>query len=177
MKKTVYAVLAIVVCLCMLLCGCGKKNEKIKVSISTASLSQEELADLDKFAADNGFESAKYNQKDEVIEVVLSDIEHDKLTYSLGVAVIRNVYGMINSKRYPFIKNIERNSNFTDMTIYVKQSSYEKSGKSDEIMDFVGNYCLLYLEYEDIDREDKKCTVRIADNKTGLVLNEKVYAN
>lgn len=176
MKRTLCGILAvIIVCASVFFCGCGK-NKKVTVSINPLTLSPAELADLDKFAEDNGYLSAKMNQRKGVIEVVLDDTEHDKLTYSLGVSVIRNVYSLIDSDEYPYIKDIKRNDIFSDMTVLVNKTAFEKAGKANEIMDLIGENCLLYLSYEDLKEKDKVCSVKIADKKSGDVLSEKTYS-
>lgn len=175
MKKTLCFVIALVLLLSVCLCGCGK-SDKVTVSINASTLSQEELSDLEKFARDNGFESAVYNKRKGIIEVTLGTTEHDKLTYSLGVTVIRNVFGMIDSEDYPYIKDVERGDKFTEMTVFVKRDAYEKAEKCEEISDYVGKCCLVYLNYEDFEMKDKKCTVKIADYKTKTVLSEKTYS-
>lgn len=175
MKKILCFTMALMLLLSVCLCGCGKSN-KVTVSINASTLSQEELSDLEKFARDNGFESAVYNKRKGIIEVTLSDTEHDTLTYSLGVTVIRNVFGMIGSEEYPYIKDVDRNDNFTEMTVFVKRSAYEKAKKGIEISDYIGKCCLVYLNYEDLETEDKKCSVKIVDNKTKELLSEKTYS-
>ena len=175
MKKALCVILALLVCVSVFFCGCGK-SDKVTVTINASTLSQAELSDLEKFARDNGFDKAVYNKRKGVIEVTLGDTEHDKLTYSLGVTVIRNVYGLIDSEEYPYIKAVERNDIFSEMKVLVKQSAYEKAGKGEEISDYVGKCCLVYLNYEDMANEDKVCTVKIADEKTGVILSEKTYS-
>lgn len=176
MKKTLSLILALTVCVLVCFTGCGNGNKVVTVSINASTLSQEELSDLEKFARDNGFESAKFNKRKGIVEVKLGTIEHDKLTYSLGVTVIRNVYGMIDSEEYPYIKDVKRNDLFTEMTVLVDSAAYEKADVGDEVSDFVGNCCLVYLNYEDMDMADKKCTVRIADAKSEMILSEKTYS-
>lgn len=176
MKKIISILMILTVFVSVFMCGCSKKDEKITVSINTAALSPQELSDLDKFAEDNGYLSAKLNKRKGVIEVVLDETEHAKLTYSLGVSVIRNVFGLIESEQYPYIKNVKRNDIFSDMTILVNKSEYEKANKGDEISDFVGDCCVIYLTYEDLKESEKVCTVKIADEKTGDILSEKTYS-
>lgn len=176
MKKALSLVLLLSVLTGVFLCGCSKKSDKVTVTINTAALSPKELSDLDKFAEENGYESAKFNKRKGVIEVVIDDTEHEKLTYTLGVSVIRNVYSLIDSEEYPFIKKIQRNDIFSEMTVLVKKSAYEKSGRGDEISDFIGNCCVTYLTYEDLKEKEKVCTVKIADEKTGDILHEKTYS-
>lgn len=175
MKKALCLILSLLVCIPVLFCGCGK-DEIVTVTINAATLSPAELSDLEKFAKDNGFESATYNKRKGVVEVKLGSLEHDKLTYSLGVTVIRNVYAMIESEQYPYIKDIRRNDIFSDMTVLVSKKAYEKANAADEISDFIGNCCLVYLKYEDMKEADKVCNVTIKDVKSGAVLSEKTYS-
>ena len=174
MKKILCLVILLSVCVSVCLCGCGK-SDKVTVSINASTLTQEELSDLEKFARDNGFDSAVYNKKKGIVEVTLGSTEHDKLTYGLGVTVIKNVFGMIKSEDYPYITDVDRNDNFTEMTVYVNKSEYEEDGKGDDISDYVGKCCLVYLNYEDFRQEDKKCTVRILDSETKKTISEKTY--
>lgn len=176
MKKALSLVLIFSLAVTVFLCGCSKKNEKVTVSINTAALSPKELSDLDKFAEENGYESAKFNKRKGVIEVVIDDTEHEKLTYTLGVSVIRNVYALIESEEYPYITNIQRNDIFSDMTVLVEKSAYEKDGRGDEISDFIGDCCITYLTYENLKESEKVCCVKIADEKTGDILSEKSYS-
>ncbi len=175
MKKILCVIFALLMLVCVCMCACGK-SDKVTVSINASALSAEELSDLEKFARDNGFDKAVYNKRKGIIEVTLGETEHDKLTYSLGVTVIRNVFSMIDSEEYPYIKDVERNGNFTEMTVFVEKDAYEKDSQGDKISDYVGKCCLVYLNYEDYELKDKKCRVKIADAKTKTLLKERFYS-
>ena len=173
MKKAAVLLLVLVLAISSLLCAC-KKDNIVKVSIDSSSLSQEELDDLDAFAVANGFLSAKLN-KDGTVTLVIDELDHDKLLYSLGVSVIRNVYGMIDSEEYPYIKDIERNDDFTSITIFVDRDKYEKSGDGNLCSVFAGNSCMVYLKYTEYKQQDKICTVTIADYQTKEEISKDVY--
>ena len=173
MKKKLVLLLVLVLALSALLCGC-KKDNTVKVTINSSSLSQEELDDLDAFAVANGFMSAKLN-KDGTVTLIIDETQHDKLLYSLGVSVIRNVYGMIDSEEYPYVKDIERNDDFTSITIFVDRDKYEKSGDGNLCSVFTGNCCMVYLKYTEYKEKDKICTVTVADYKTKEEISKEVY--
>ena len=173
MKKKIVLLLVLTLAFSALLCGC-KKDNTVKVTISSSSLSQKELDDLDAFAVANGFLSAKLN-KDGTVSLVIDKTEHDKLLYSLGVSVIRNVYGIIDSEDYPYVKDIERNDDFTSMKIFVDRDEYEKSGDGNLCSIFVGNCCMVYLKYTEYKQQDKICTVTVADYKTKEEITKDVY--
>lgn len=176
MKKITAAVLALCVLFTCALIGCGKDDGKVRVNISAQSLSQDELDDLDSYAEKNGFESAEYNKRKGIIEVEIDETDYDTLMYKIGVAVIKNVYGLMNSDSdYPYIKNIDRNKDFSEMKIDVVKSEYEKDSTSELMVELVGQSCLVYQSYTQSDRDDQHCTVTVRDNDTKEVLYEKTY--
>ena len=173
MKKKIVLLLVCVLAFSSVLCAC-KKKDTVKVSINSSSLSEEELSDLDAFAAANGFLSAKLN-KDGTITLIIDETEHNKLLYALGVSVIRNVYGMIGSEEYPYVKDIERNDDFTRITIFVDRAEYEKSGDGNLCSVFAGNCCMVYLKYTEYKEKDKICTITVADYETKEEITKDVY--
>lgn len=176
MKKTLSALIAFVLLMSCFMLGCGKKDGRVTVNISADSLSQAELDDLGSYAKKNGFESAKYNKRDGTVSVVIDDNDYDMLMYKLGVAVISNVYGLMNSDTdYPYIKNIERNKDFSEMKIDVVKSDYEKDSDSPLMIELVGQSCLVYQSYTETDRKDQHCTVIVRDKDTKEVLYKQTF--
>lgn len=176
MKKISVSILALTLLLSICLLGCGKNSERAKVNISASSLSQADLDDLDGYAQKNGFQSAKYDEKNGVISVEIDEDDYDILMYKIGVAVIENVYGLMNSDTdYPYIKNIERNKDFSEMKVDVEKSDYEKDETSSLMVELIGQSCLVYQGYTENDRKDQKCTVIIRDADTKEVLLKQIF--
>lgn len=176
MKKSLAAIMALAVLLSCCLLGCGKKDGKVRVNISASSLSQAELDDLDTYAQKNGFESASYDEKKGLISVEIEDNDYDILMYKIGVAVIENVYGLMNSDTdYPYIKNIDRNKDFSEMKIDVVKKDYENDSTSPLMIELVGQSCLVYQSYTQNDRKDQHCTVIIRDTDTKEVLYQQTF--
>ncbi len=176
MKKIATAILALTLALSCVLLGCGKDDGKVRVNISAQSLSQDELDNLSDYAEKNGFESAEYNKRKGIIEVEIEENDYDMLMYKIGVAVIKNVYGLMNSDSdYPYIKNIDRNKDFSEMKIDVVKVDYEKDSTSALMVELVGQSCLVYQSYTQTDRDEQNCTVTVRDVDTKEVLYEKVF--
>lgn len=176
MKKITAAVLALSVLLTCMLLGCGKDDGRVRVNISAQSLSQDELDDLDSYAEKNGFESAEYNKRKGIIEVEIEDNDYDMLMYKIGVAVIKNVYSLMNSDSdYPYIKNIDRNKDFSEMKIDVVKADYEKDSTSALMVELVGQSCLVYQSYTQSDRDEQHCLVTVRDNETKEILYEQDF--
>ncbi len=176
MKKILVTVVALTMLLSCFLLGCGKDDGRARVDISASSLSKADLDDLDGYAEKNGFQSAKYDEKKGIISVEIDEDDYDILMYKLGVAVIENVYGLMNSDTdYPYIKNIERNKDFSEMKIDVVKSDYEKDSTSSFMVELVGQSCLVYQSYTENDIKDQKCTVIIRDADTKEVLLKQVF--
>ncbi len=176
MKKILVSVVALTMLLSCFMLGCGKNDGRVKVDISASSLSKADLDDLDGYAEKNGFQSAKYDEKKGIISVEIEDDDYDILMYKIGVAVIENVYGLMNSDTdYPYIKNIERNKDFSEMKIDVVKADYEKDSTSSLMVELVGQSCLVYQSYTQNDRKDQHCTVIIRDTDTKEVLYKETF--
>lgn len=176
MKKSLAVIMALTVMISCLMLGCGKKDGRVKIDISASSLSEAELEDLDGYAEKNGFKSAEYDKKNGLISVEIEDNDYDILMYKIGVAVIENVYGLMNSDTdYPYIKDIERNKDFSEMKIDVVKKDYEKDSTSPLMVNLVGQSCLVYQSYTQNDRKDQHCTVIIRDTDTKEVLYKETF--
>lgn len=180
MKKKIAIIIAVaVVCIvaAVLAFTGGDKQERVKIDISAGSISKADLEDLDAYAEKHGYVSAKYNKRDGTVTVVLDDMDHKKLLYQLGVSVISNVYGMMNSDSpyYDVIKDIERNDNFTEMKIDVDRELYEKDPSNSAMITLTGNSCLVYLSYTDMPKEEQVCAVTVRDALTKEVIAEQVF--
>lgn len=176
MKRALAAIVALTLIISCFMMGCGKKDGRVTVDISADSLSEAELNDLGSYAEKNGFKSAKYNKRDKTVSVVIDDDDYDMLMYKIGVAVISNVYGLMNSDTdYPYIKNIERNKDFSEMKIDVVKSDYEKDSDSPLMIELVGQSCLVYQSYTETKRKDQHCTVIVRDKDTKEVLEKKTF--
>lgn len=182
MKKKIAIIVAVVVCIVAAVVIFGKpininREERVKIDISASSLKKSDLEDLDAYAEKNGYVSAKYNKKDGTVTVVINEIDHKKMMYQLGVSVISNVYGMMNSDS-PYgdcIKNIERNKDFTEMIIDVDKETYQSDPTNYTMVTLTGNSCLVYLSYTDMPEEEQVCTVIVRDHLTKEVLVKEVF--
>ncbi|MGN0463575.1 MAG: hypothetical protein ACI4GA_02595 [Acutalibacteraceae bacterium] len=176
MKKSLAVIVAFSLFISCFMLGCGKSDGRVKVNISASSLSKAQLDDLDAYAEENGFDSAEYNKRKGVVSVVIDEDDYDILLYKVGVAVISNVYGLMNSDSdYPYITNIERNKDFSEMKIDVRKTDYEKDENSRNMIDFVGQSCLVYQGYTDTKLKDQHCTVIVRDKDTKEVLYKETF--
>jgi len=176
MKKIISITLMLVCFLTAFLGGCGKEKTHT-VTIYSSKLSQEELDDLDAFAEKNGYLSARYSKRDGLVYVTLDETNYDSMMYSIGVSVIRNVYGLMEDKEYSYIKKIDRNDNFSEMKVFVEKKGFEKSGQGELLSTYIGNSCVVYLKYDtELKTKEKVCTVTFYDEKTEEVLLEDSYS-
>ena len=178
MKRFLSLILALVCILSVIsLCGCEKKMKTVKITVSAGTLKQEELNDLDAYAESRGYKKVKYNKKDNTVTIELDDSKHNIMLYKLGSAVVGNIYSLMDSdSSYPYVTNIDRNDDFTEIGIDVDREAYEKDSTHSLIFTLVGTSCLTYLAYTDYDREDQICTVIIRDNVTKEIIDKEVFS-
>ncbi len=173
MKKILFALVC--AALLLLLCSCGKGKDTVKIAISQNAISASDREDLDAYAQKNGYEKVKLN-RDGTATIYLSETKKDSMLYSLGKAVISNVYSLMNSDSdYPYIKDIDRNEDFTDMRIDVVREEYEKDSSKDLIFNLVSSSCLAYLSYTGYDEEEQKVTVTVRDNVTKEIIEQRTF--
>lgn len=180
MKKKIAVIVAVAVCIVaavLLFTKGGNKQERVKIDISASSLTKDDLDNLDEYAEKNGYISAKYNRRDGTVTLEIADIDHKKMLYQLGVSVISNVYGMMNSDSpyYDIIKDIERNDDFTEMKIDVDKELYEADPSNASMITLTGNSCLVYLSYTDMPEEEQTCTVTVRDAITKEVIAQEFF--
>lgn len=180
MKKKIAIIAAVIVCIVaaiLIFTKGGDGQERVKINISASSLTKDDLDNLDEYAEENGYISAKYNKRDGTVTVVLDDFDHQKMMYQLGKSVISNVYGMMNSDSpyYDCITAIERNDNFTEMKIDVKKEIYESDPSYASMITLTGDSCRVYLSYADMPVEEQNCTVIVRDSVTKEVIAKEVF--
>lgn len=168
MKKAISALIVLSVFTALFLCGCGKDTSETATVNSLAY----KVDEVESFARENGFDFTVHNGD---AEFMTDELRRQEFVYSLGTTVIRNVFSLIDSKEYSYIKNIKRSEYFTEITVLVNQKKYEKAKKGDEISNYIGMNCLVYLKYEDMEASQKKCLVKIADSESEMILKETLY--
>lgn len=171
MKKIFCTILAAVLVFTLFLCGCTKKQSG-KASINSLTYKADEI---ELFAQENGFDFTVHNGTS---EFMTEELLREELVYSLGKTAIENIFSLIGSEKYPYVKDVRRDNNdFRNITVSVGRKGFEKADKGDELSAFIGRNCLVYFKYDnETELSEKTCTVKIVDSETEMILSENIYA-
>lgn len=175
LKRTFYRLVCAVLCISVFfsLTSCGKAKD-VKITLPALFLNEAEKKDLPGYCEVNGFISAELDEKKDKVTVTMSKSTHDVLLVRMGMQVMSSISKLIRSDTFPYFTEIgEYADDFSSVTVKVNGEKYKNDSTSSLLPMTVGESCLLYLEYTTAKKP--KCTVTVADDKTGEILFKDEY--
>ncbi len=154
----------------------GNKNpdKKISITMPLVFLGEEYINDVDSYCEVNGFIKGKINEKDQTVTITMRALTHDLFLVKIGMQVMSNIGGVVDSGDYPYVKELESYSdNFDEIVMLVDGKKYEADQQHSLLPYYLGE-CGMYYQVFTTENE-YECTVKIKDAKSGKIIDEQHY--
>lgn len=149
-------------------------DDEVKVTMPLVFLDEEYRNDIKKYCEEFGYIEAAVNEKKQTVTVIMRALSYDLNLVKIGTTVMRNIGDTIDSGEYPYVKNLESYSpNFDEIVMLVDGEGYKKDAQHSLLPYFLGE-CGMYYQIFTTENE-YHCTVKIKDEKTGEIIDEKYY--
>lgn len=147
----------------------------VKVEIPLAFIDYKYQNDLDSFAEDNGYESAKLSRDKKTVTVEMRALSYDLYLTQVGITTIKTICDTFESENYPYVINLgEYNEDFSYVTLLVDSKGFKNATNVDELFEYVSNCCAYYL-LQDNDSPDE-FKIDICNKKNGKLLATRSYS-
>lgn len=149
-------------------------DDEVKVTMPLVFLDEKYRNDIKKYCEDFGYIEAAVNEKKQTVTVIMRALSYELNLVKIGTTVMRNIGETVDSGEYPYVKRLESYSpNFDELVMLVDGEGYKKDDQHSLLPYFLGE-CGMY--YQIFTTENKyHCTVKIKDEKTGKIIDEKYY--
>ena len=129
--------------------------------------------DLDAYAKENGFNSAKLNE-DGSVSINMSKSRHKEMMSELRTSISESLNEMVGAEDSPYITAIEHSESFDSVDIIVDKAGYDDAGFTAAFLPLV-----VYISagmYQVFDgTEEPKCEISIIASGTNEVLASVIY--
>ncbi len=149
-------------------------DDEVKVTMPLVFLDEKYRKDIKKYCEDFGYIEATVNEKKQTVTVIMRALSYDLNLVKIGTTVMRNIGDTIDSGEYPYVKGLDSySSNFDEIVMLVDGEGYKKDAQHGLLPYFLGE-CGMYYQIFTTENE-YHCTVKIKDEKTGEIIDEKYY--
>lgn len=149
-------------------------DDEVKVTMPLVFLDEKYRNDIKKYCEDFGYIEAAVNEKKQTVTVIMRALSYELNLVKIGTTVMRNIGETVDSGEYPYVKRLESYSpNFDELVMLVDGEGYKKDDQHSLLPYFLGE-CGMYYQIFTTENE-YHCTVKIKDEKTGEIIDEKYY--
>ncbi len=149
-------------------------NEIVEFEIPLVFVDQKYQKNLNKYAKENGYESATLSWDKKKVKIRLKALSYDIYLTQTGISTIRAICETFESKDYPYVVNLgEYEDDFSYVTLLVNKKKFKKADNVDSLFTHVSNCCAYYLLQDNDSPNEYK--IDICDEKTGKLLASKSY--
>ncbi len=149
-------------------------DDEVKITMPLVFLDEEYRNDIKKYCEDFGYIEATVNEKKQTVTVIMRALSYDLNLVKIGTTVMRNIGETVDSGEFPYVKRLESYSpNFDELVMLVDGEGYKKDAQHSLLPYFLGE-CGMYYQIFTTANE-YHCTVKIKDEKTGEIIDEKYY--
>jgi hypothetical protein len=145
----------------------NKKLLSVEITLPASYMSNTDMTnfDPDKYASENGFDSAKLND-DGSITIQMSRSKHSELMKTMADGIEDTCKSLVKGSDTPYILSVDHNKDFTEYTVVVDKAQYENA------VDMTTLQLVILSGYYFAFNGDtgKSVVVNMVDNKTKEVL-------